>query len=182
MAFNLSPDLLQPLVHHISVEILRIVFIQPLQHVRMLRVARVPDDLQEMVVSALSTAVLRRGRALALQADGMLQLLQRSEDLLCQDLMTPAISKVVLVGKLELLPGDDSVQLDLLLVLEIIAQHICLSGDDAVALTLYHELVQMAVIPAHDHLQNLVKLEQGNIPANLNSPPDERPYSFKGHF
>ena len=40
-----SPDLLQPLVHHIRVEILRIVFIQPLQQFRILRTARVPQGL-----------------------------------------------------------------------------------------------------------------------------------------
>lgn len=122
----------------------------------MLWMASISEGLQEMVVSTFSTTILGRCRTLSLQADRMLQFLFRLEDLLHQDRVTPAISKVIFINELELLPGYDSIQPELFLVLEIIAKHISFPGDDAVALTIYQELVQMAVIPAHDLLQDLV--------------------------
>jgi hypothetical protein len=94
----------------------------------------------------------------------------------------PGISKVIFICELELLPRDDQVQSNLLLINEIVAQHIRFSGDDAVAIALYLEPVQMIVLPAHDLLENLVKLEWGYVSANLNSPPDGRPYSIEGQL
>jgi len=43
--------------------------------------------------------------------------------------------------------------------LEIVSQHICLPGNNAVALIINKELMQMVVIPVHDLLQDLMKLE-----------------------
>ena len=89
---------MERLVHRVQVKGFRVELpAKPVDGLLILLVVRIPDHLQQVLVSPEAAAVLRRTRPLARETDGILNAFFRREETLYFNGMNPAIAEVVLV-------------------------------------------------------------------------------------
>src|SRR5271157_4762468 len=167
-------------VHGLEVELFRVeLAADPFLHLPVVRVLRVRYRFQEIGVARDPAYVLRWTRSCPFEAPGILDLGLWFQRLFQGDLMLPGVTEVVFVGEPDL-PSHlgDLADQDVLLVLRlhvpvhivwILGSVVCAPDD---------ELVQMAILPAHDDLDNEVKLPEREV-RHLYPPPDRRVASLE---
>src|SRR5271157_365097 len=169
----LSPEILQLSVHCLDRELLRVeLAADPFLHVPVVRVLRVGYRFQEIGVAPDTAAVLGRASPGSFSAPGILDLGLWLNNSLKLDAVLPAISEVVLIDKPGVLAGlDDLAQQDTILVFHLHAEVQVVEICFTVVFVVDDKLMHVAVLPAHDGLDDLVKIAQGAV-WHLNPPPD----------
>src|SRR5208283_921576 len=171
----LSLEILQLSVHCLDRELLRVeLAADPFLHVPVVRVLRVSYRFQEIGVAPDTAAVLGRASPGSFGAPGILDLGLWLNNSLKLDAVLPAISEVVLIDKPGVLAGlDDLAQQDAILVFHLHAEVQVVEIRFTVVFVIDDKLMHVAVLPAHDGLDDLMKVTQGTV-RNLNTPPDRR--------
>ncbi len=127
--------------------------------------------IQEVLVAGDSAYVFRRAGAGALQAGGVVTAFFRWEDVFHEELVLPAVAKVVGVGKARIRTKPHRLQLVSAFVSRSRKTHLALVGY-AVRLAPDEESVEVKLFPAHDGLQNAVELGDGDVGFDQDTPPD----------
>ena len=139
---------------------------------RWFRVLRVSYRFQEIGVAPDTAAVLGRASPGSFSAPGILDLGLWLNNSLKLDAVLPAISEVVLIDKPGVLAGlDDLAQQDAILVFHLHAEVQVVEIRFTVVFVVDDKLMHVAVLPAHDGLDDLMKIAQGAV-WHLNPPPD----------
>src|SRR5208337_1486270 len=171
----LSPEILQLSVHCLDRELLRVeLAADPFLHVPVVPVPRNDYRFQEIGVAPDTAAVLGRTSPGSFGAPGILDLGLRLNNSLKLDAVLPAISEVVLIDKPGVLAGlDDLAQQDAILIFHLHAEVQVVEIRFTVVFVVDDKLMHVAVLPAHDGLDDLMKIAEGTV-RNLNTPPDRR--------
>jgi len=99
------------------------------------------------------------------------------QDRFYRDLMPPAIAKIVLVDKALANWGRDPLETGTAIILDLEFPFVAWLGVDGLA---NEELVQMIILPAHDHLQTLMQAIQAESSGHTHLPPDGRLDALQG--
>ena len=75
------------------------VFANPLPHLLISLIVRVPEDFQEVVITRNAPTVFRRTRLLPIQADRILSIVASEKALFQNDTVLPAIAEIIRVGQ-----------------------------------------------------------------------------------
>ena len=158
------------MVDRLQVKLFRVeLSADPFEHLFVLFVLRVPDGFEKIGIAVDSAAVFGRAGARAVKAARVTSLGIGRKNFFKHDLMLPAVAKVILVNYFSPRHGEDLIEPHFPFVPclgEIIGVRNAVidSPDD--------ELVQVAVEPAHDLLNDPVELGKRDIAPDLKPPPD----------
>ncbi len=145
-------------------------FVQPFLRHLVVSVVGIGHDRYKIVVPPDAADVVRRAGRPASEADRVgLRWLRRAHRL-DQDLVVPAITKVVHVAEARAGVGHDVRQPRLVLVFVEIVDHVRIGVAHAVD----GEIVKVVVVPTHHVLQNEVQVSQGDVAGHHDAAPDRR--------
>src|SRR5215475_14588733 len=127
----------------------------PVQHLLMLGVLRIVDRVQKARVPPDTTAILGRTGAFACEAYRVALPCFVGEHLFNEQLVVPAIAKVILIEELILFALHQGLQS---YPASVFALHLLQHARVAILHTTDFKAVQMVAFPPHDALQNMVEL------------------------
>src|SRR5271157_1373129 len=169
------------LVHLVHGELLRVELASdPFHHFIVILMVWVTDGFEELGIAPDASHILRWTRSRPFEAAGVRNPRLRLQDFLKDDLVLPAVAKVILVddpgcvlARVDLAEADAILVLDLHIVVVV-------RGFPKV-LPVHDELVKMGIPPVHDNLKDFVKFAQRAI-RHLNPPPYRRVTLIQRHL
>src|SRR5271165_1155991 len=143
----------------------------PYHYIIVILVVWVSDRFEELGIARDASHILRWACSCPFDAAGILDLRLWFQDFLKEDLMLPGVPEVILVNEPDL-PSrlGDLADRNPLLVSFFHLPFPIFVIEGSVVFPPDNELVQMAILPAHDHLKDFVKFPQRAI-RHLNPPP-----------
>src|SRR6266853_859495 len=151
----------------------------PFEHLLVLGVLWSVDGFQETGVAPDATTILGGTGPFAREADGVALPLVQRQYLFNEELVFPAIPKIVLIEQLGLLAPHQGRQAHGTRVFRIpLAHHARITIGDATT----NKLIQVRALPPHHALEDAVELHQCAITRDLHPPPDRRLTPLQGDF
>ena len=168
---------------HANVALLDVVGVEgvaaPGEHAVVLLVVGIRHGLEELREAAGAADILRRRAAGTRDEAGILGVRLALPDVLDRDAVLPVVAEVVDVEELAHAPVDQRSEADALRLVDRALEDFRLGIGDAVDLLAHHELVEVAVLPAHGDLDEVVQRGQRGRQRHVEHAPDHRDGAFE---
>ena len=161
---------------------------EPFFHVFMVGVLWVGDDFEHLVIAGDAAAIIRRTRIFAGQTNDVFETGVRRQNFFRDNLVLPAVAKIVFVGEFRLRAGRN-VGNGVALLVQFFAAHAAKFGigpavESAVAPvgSADHEMMDVRIRPWHHALDDVVQAVQLEIGRHHDAPPDGGPGILQRDF